>query len=86
MAPLCAEAWKAKKALNDERTVLTWLNAQLSARAIFTSGYVCEAFLGVFCGCGFDLDDAIPTEAEFSYAIEVMDRCEGWEKESWAAC
>ena len=29
----------------------------------------------------FDLDHAIQTKAEFSYAIEVMDRIGGWEEE-----
>ena len=27
----------------------------------------------------FDLDNAIQTKAEFSYAIGLMDRIEGWE-------
>ena len=31
----------------------------------------------------FDLDNAIHTLAEFSYAIAVMDKIEGWEEESW---
>ena len=31
----------------------------------------------------YDLDNAIQTKAEFSYAIAVMDQIEGWEEESW---
>ena len=31
----------------------------------------------------FDLDNAIQTKAEFSHAIAVMDKLEGWEEENW---
>ena len=31
----------------------------------------------------FDLDNAIQTKSEFSYAIAVMTKSEGWEEESW---
>ena len=31
----------------------------------------------------FDLDNAIQTKTEFSDAIAVMDKIEGWEEESW---
>ena len=80
MPPLTTEAWKAKKIHVDERTGRTWPNAELTARARFSREYVLKQFWQFFVDDGVDMDNAIQTKAEFSYAIAVMDKIE----ESWA--
>ena len=51
-------------------------NAELIARAKFSREYVSKQFWQFFVDDGVDLDNAIQTKAEFSYAIAVMDKIE----------
>ena len=50
---------------------------KLSARAYLTRECVVKQFRTSFIE---DLDNAIPAKAEFSHAIAMMDRFEGWEE------
>ena len=59
IAPLRAEAWKAKNALFDERTRRSWPNAQLSASARFTRENVLKQFWQSSVDDRLDLDNAI---------------------------
>ena len=53
----------------------------MSSRAKFTREHVVKQFWVSFVEDEFDLDNAIPTKAEFSCATAVMDRIGGWEEE-----
>ena len=53
----------------------------LGARPKRTRENVVKQFWVSFVEDKFDLDNAIQTKAEFSYAIAVMDKTEGWEEE-----
>ena len=72
--------WEEKRTLFDG-TRRVWPQAELIARAKLTREYVVRLF------GQSDLDNAIQTKAEFSYAIAVMDRTggleEGDEQENW---
>ena len=72
--PLTSEAWKAKKSHCDERTARTWPNAQQCARARITRESVLKQFWQSVVDDRFDLDNAIHTNSEFSYALAVMDK------------
>ena len=72
--------WGEKRALFDESGTVR-PNADASARAKFTRDYVVKQFWLSFVEDEFDLDNAIQTKAEFSYAIAVIDRIGGWEEE-----
>ena len=77
---LLGRTWRAKKIQFDEKTGRTWPNAQLSARARFTREDVLKQFWQSFVDDRSDLDNAIQTKAEFSWAIAVMDKIGGWEE------
>ena len=62
-------------------TVRVWPKTELSARAKFTGEHVVKQFWLSFEGVKFDLDDAIQSAAEFSFAITVIDRNGGWEED-----
>ena len=78
--PISTAAWEEQRAFFDERTGRVWPNAELGARAKFTRENVMKQFWISFVEDKFNLDIAIQTEAEFSYAIAVMDRTGGWEE------
>ena len=67
--------------LFDEKTGRIWPNVTMSSRAKFTREYVVQQFWVSFVEDKFDMCNAIPTKAEFSYATAVMDRIGGWEEE-----
>ena len=81
LLPGLAEEWEEKKDLFDEKTGRIWPNVEMSSRAKFTSEYVVIQFWVSFVEDKCDLDNAIQTKAEFSYATAVMGRIGGWEKE-----
>ena len=56
----------------------TWPNAELSWEAKSTRACFVKQLSTSFVEDKFDLDNAIQTEAEFSYAIAVMDRIGSW--------
>ena len=78
LPPISTTEWEEKRAILKKRTARVWPNAELSAGDKFTRENVVKQ-----CGLSieedkFDWDNAIQ-KAEFSYAIAVMDRIEGWE-------
>ena len=80
--PVSAADGEEKKAFFfDEKTGRIWPIAELSARAKLTREYDVTHFWLSFVEDKFDLDNAIQTEAWFSYAITVMDKVGGWEDE-----
>ena len=75
----------------DEKTRRTWPNPEPSERARITRKYVLRQFWQTFVDDRFDLENAKQTKTVCSYAMEVMDKLESWEEESWvgsrfAAC
>ena len=64
----------------DEKTGRTWPNPELTERARFTREYVVRKIWQTFVDDRFDLENAIQTNAEFSYAMTVMDKIGGWEE------
>ena len=72
-----------KKIMFDEKTGSVWPTAELSERATGTREYVSRRFWQSFVDHRFDLDKAIVTKNEFSYAIAVMDKIGGWEEGNW---
>ena len=72
--------WEEKRILFDEKMGRAWPKADLSARAKFMREYVLRQFWQSFVEDKFDRESAIPTKAEFSYAIIVMDKIGGWEE------
>ena len=64
-------AWEEKRIQFDERSWGIWSNAR---------EYVLRQLWQSFVDDKFDLENAIQTEAEFSYAVGVMDKIVGWEE------
>ena len=81
VVPLGGEAWMA---FSKEISGRTWPHAEPSAMARFTREYVLKQFRQSFVDDRFELNNTIQTKAEFSYAIAVMDKIEGWEEEAWS--
>ena len=79
--PSTTAAWGEKKILFDEKTGSVWHDAEQSERAKSTIEFVLRQFWQSFVDDSFDLENALQTKAEFSYAIAVMDKIGGWEDE-----
>ena len=89
--PLTSAAWEDKKILFDEKTGSIWPNAELSERGKYTREHVLRQCWQSFVDDRLNLEKAIQTKAEFSFAIAVMDKIGGWREEIWigsrfAAC
>ena len=74
--PMRKDEWIGRKTLFDEKTGTFWANEELSAWSQCTRSNFLKHFWDVFVGDRLDLDNAIQTKAEFSYALAVIG---GWE-------
>ena len=65
----------------NEKVRKTLATRRMECEAKHTRYYFVNQFWLPFVEGKFGLDNAIQTNAEFSYAIAVMDRIGGWEEE-----
>ena len=73
------DEWIDRKTLFDEKTGTGWANEELSDWSQSTRGAFLKHFWHFFVNDKIDLENAIQTKAEFSYALTVMDKIGGWE-------
>ena len=64
----------------DRKTWRTWPNPELTEKTRFTREYVVRQIWQIIVDDKFDLENAIQTNAEFSYAMRVIDEIGRWEE------